>query len=75
MAASTSAKVALSARMPGKRSSMRDRNRGTSSATNLDMFMSRSVRMTRYTSLFSGLARLLLPMVRSTDRMLRSPKS
>lgn len=74
-AASTSSKVALSAFTPGNRSSMRDRKRGTSSATNLDMFMSRSVRITRYVSLFSGLARLEEPMVRSTDRMLRSPKS
>lgn len=34
---------------PGKRSSIKLRNRGTSSATYLLMFMSRSVRMSRYT--------------------------
>lgn len=97
---------------------MRLRKSGTSSATYLLMFMSRSVRIMRYTcgrqagaageavphstgaqqvrprlrlaalirrcptpppalltSLFSGLARLEAPAVRSTLRMLRRPKS
>lgn len=43
-------KEARSAFMPGKRSSIRERKRGTSSATNLDIFMSRSVRIMRKTS-------------------------
>mmetsp|Transcript_29254 Transcript_29254/g.72343 ORF Transcript_29254/g.72343 Transcript_29254/m.72343 type:complete len:245 (+) Transcript_29254:3147-3881(+) len=75
IAASTSGNTALSALMPGKMSSMREINSGTSSATNLDMFMSRSVRMTRKISDFSGFSRFEDPMVRSTDRMLRKPKS
>mmetsp|Transcript_9300 Transcript_9300/g.39101 ORF Transcript_9300/g.39101 Transcript_9300/m.39101 type:complete len:245 (+) Transcript_9300:7149-7883(+) len=75
IAASTSGNVALSAFVPGKMSSMSDRNSGTSSATNLDMFMSRSVRIARYTSDLSGLSRLDEPMVRRTDRMFRRPKS
>ena len=75
IAASTSGKVALSALVPGKMSSMSERKSGTSSATNLDMFMSRRVRMARYTSDLSGLSRLDEPMVRSTERMLRRPKS
>ena len=80
---------------------MSDRKSGTSSATNLDIFMSRSVRIISSVSdlrhrqvgqqgeccegqqalckesraHLSGLARLLAPAVRSTDRMLRSPKS
>ena len=37
----------MSALMPGKMSAMSDRKSGTSSATNLDMFMSRSVRIAR----------------------------
>lgn len=115
---------------PGNRSLMRERKSGTSSATNLLMFMSRSVRIMRKTSELeegvakwvrgqacrpdpataelplatpcrtrkttqhaartgalpaaphphpqphlSGLARLEAPAVRSTERMLRSPKS
>mmetsp|Transcript_14309 Transcript_14309/g.34772 ORF Transcript_14309/g.34772 Transcript_14309/m.34772 type:complete len:245 (-) Transcript_14309:214-948(-) len=75
MAASMSGKTALSALMPGKISSMRERKSGTSSATNLDMFMSRRVRMARKISDLSGFSRLDEPMVRSTERMLRRPKS
>ena len=65
----------MSALMPGKISAMSDRKRGTSSATNLDMFMSRRVRIAKKGSDFSGFARLEAPMVRSTERMLRRPKS
>ena len=54
---------------------MRDRNSVTSSATNLDMFMSRSVRIARYTSDLSGLLRFEEPIVRNTDRIFRRPKS
>mmetsp|Transcript_18328 Transcript_18328/g.62278 ORF Transcript_18328/g.62278 Transcript_18328/m.62278 type:complete len:245 (+) Transcript_18328:5188-5922(+) len=75
IASSTSGKTALSALRPGNRSSIRDRKSGTSSATNLDMFMSRRVRITRNVSDLSGLARLEEPIVRSTERMLRRPKS
>ncbi len=75
IAASTSGNVALSAFVPGKMSSMRDRNSVTSSATNLDMFMSRSVRIARYTSDLSGLLRFEEPIVRNTDRIFRRPKS
>ena len=54
-----------------------DRNSGTSCATSFDRFMSRSV---RYSSCDSSMAvprelRFVCPAVRSTDRMLRSPKS
>ena len=77
IAASTSGNTALSASMPGKMSPMRDLNRGTSSATNLDMFMSRSVRIARYSSDFFGslFARFVAPIVRKTLRMFRKPKS
>ncbi|KAA6420712.1 MAG: hypothetical protein FRX49_09289 [Trebouxia sp. A1-2] len=43
-------KEARSALRAGNKSSMRDRNSGTSSATNLDMFMSRRQRIIRNTS-------------------------
>eukprot|EP00965_Chrysotila_dentata_P080231 2647277-Pleurochrysis_carterae.AAC.1 len=59
----------------GNRSSMSERKSGTSSATYLDRFMSRSVRISRRLSLSSGASRFDLPAVRSTARMLRSPKS
>ena len=61
--------------MAGKRSPSRLRKRGTSWATNFDKFMSRSVRMISRSSSSSGLSRFVCPAVRSTDRMLRSPKS
>ncbi len=54
---------------------MRERKRGTSSATYLDIFISRSVGMSSIDSDLSGLSRFVLPAVRSTERMLRSPKS
>lgn len=50
-AADTSGNWALSAFCEGKRSSMRLMKSGTSSATNLDMFMSRSVRIIKNDSL------------------------
>ena len=50
-AAEMSGKNERSALRPGNRSSMSDRNSGTSSATNLLMFMSRSVRIMWNTSL------------------------
>ena len=60
---------------PGKRSSMSERKSGTSSATNLDRFMSRSVRMRSMCSDAVRSSRFEPPAVRSTARMLRSPKS
>ena len=124
-AAEISGNEALSALRAGNKSSINDRNSGTSSATNLDMFMSRKHRIIRKTSdlqqnrpcndtlliysaalqiiahadilnsniarctlsgaasqrqlqlwaYLSGLARLAAPAVRSTERMLRRPKS
>lgn len=65
----------LSTVMPGKRSCTSDKNSGWSSSTSLDRFMSRSTRMSTITSLCVGLARLVEPHVRSTERMLRRPKS
>ena len=66
---------ARAALTPGKRSSMSERKSGTSSATNLERFMSRSVRISRLASGVDALTRLELPAVRRTARMLRRPKS
>mmetsp|Transcript_25628 Transcript_25628/g.73725 ORF Transcript_25628/g.73725 Transcript_25628/m.73725 type:complete len:248 (+) Transcript_25628:1979-2722(+) len=60
----------------GKMSFNNAKNSGTSSATNLDRFMSRTVRMNNISSSVSGGSdRFTVPLVRSTLRMLRKPKS
>ena len=59
----------------GKRSASMERKSGTSCATNLERFMSRSVRYTRISSFSVRFSRLVPPQVRSTERMLRRPKS
>jgi hypothetical protein len=59
----------------GNRSASMHRNSGTSCATSLDRFMSRSVRYSSISSSAPTFSRLVAPAVRSTDRMLRSPKS
>ena len=71
----TSGNSALGALRPMKRSSKRERKRGTSSATNLDMFMSLSVLIIKKVSDLSGLALLDAPAVLSTERMFLRPKS
>ena len=75
IAASTSGNVALSAFEAREDVVDEGQNSVTSSATNLDMFMSRSVRIARYTSDLSGLLRFEEPIVRNTDRIFRRPKS
>ena len=75
IAACTSGNVAFGGSRPGKRSPMSERNSGTSSATYLDRFMSRSVRISSSDSDASGVLRLVEPAVRSTERILRKPKS
>ena len=65
----------VSAASDGKRSATRPWNSGTSSNTNLGMFMSRSARISTPSSAISGLARLSDPAWVSTDFMARSPKS
>mmetsp|Transcript_17846 Transcript_17846/g.51940 ORF Transcript_17846/g.51940 Transcript_17846/m.51940 type:complete len:256 (-) Transcript_17846:49-816(-) len=75
MAASTSLCCCFSACMPGKRSSSVDMKSGTSSATNLERFISRRERMRSSSSGLSCCCRLDAPAVRKTARMLRRPKS
>ena len=76
MARSRSAYVDLGGEaMVGNRSASMDRKSGTSCATSLDRFMSRSVRYSSISSSAVRLVRLVAPAVRSTDKMLRRPKS
>ena len=65
----------LSAVRPGNMSRISASNSSMSSNTSLDRFMSRSVRMNRNSSSLPGFLRSTSPAVRSTDRMLRRPKS
>ena len=65
----------LSIEMLGKRSLMRLMKRGSSSSTSLEMFMLCSTLIMMVLSLSVGLERFTAPSMRSTDRMLRRPKS
>ena len=59
----------------GKRSASMLRKRGTSCATSLERFMSRSVRYRSVSSSAPRFSRLVAPAVHRTERMLRRPKS
>ena len=75
IAASSSGYPPLSSWMPGNKSLIRDKNRGSSWSISLDKFISRKTLITQVFSVSSLLARLTVPRVLSTDKILRNPKS